>query len=85
LQKINGFLGDYQMKKIIVILVGITFLAGCAPDGAYMGAMILDADLGPYNVNEIVPMFGLQWDLRSPSSTSSITKDVSSDRGDLSK
>lgn len=75
------------MKKIIVLLIlmGITLLVGCAPDGAYLGAMVLDADLGPYKVNEVVPMFGFQWDFRSPPSNSALIRAVSSDSGDLSK
>jgi len=79
------------MKKIFVfiILVGILCLPGCGPDRLSLGAMYLTTDIGPYEVDEVVPMVGLQWDLgkkdkRSPSSTSALTRAVSSDRGDLS-
>jgi len=76
------------MKKSLIILIMLVFLfiAGCAPDGVSVGAMYLNTNLGPYSINEVVPMVGFNWDLRSPPTNSALTKRaVSSDSGDLSK
>lgn len=75
------------MKRIfvLIILIGFLLLAGCAPDGFSVGAMFLDADLGPHKINEVVPTFSLFWFTRSSPSNSAHIRAVSSDRGDLSK
>lgn len=77
-----------MIKILVLIMLGILFIAGCGPDRFTLGAMYLKTELGPYNIDEVVPMVGLEWDLkdkRSPHSTSALPRTVSSDSGDLCK